>query len=367
VSEAVPAGARPLVSFSTLLRVNGFPIAPDQTTAFVAAVGLLGPRRMGDIHAAALATLAPPPERREEFDALYRAHFLGQSVEGAAPAQDEETRVSEPETDEGEAVEPDEETASGAEATAAEALAGRTFPPLSEAALLRRFRRAAPQRLPQRRSRRLKASRAGARPDMRRALREAVRRDGELVRLPRLTRRQRQRRILLLVDVSGSMKGQTDQALRFAHALAQTAERAEIFTVGTRLTRVTKALRHRNGEQALAAASAAVPDWDGGTRLGDALAAFLSIPRFAGFARSAAVVVLSDGLERGDPAALVAATERLSRLAHTLLWLTPLATHENFVPQTEAMQAVAPFVDRFGEGGSTAAVTREVLQMAKAA
>ena len=118
---------------------------------------------------------------------------------------------------------------------------------------------------------------------------------------------------------------------------------------------------------ALAAASAAVPDWDGGTRLGDALAAFLSVPRYAGFARSAAVVVLSDGLERGDPAALVAATERLSRLAHSLLWLTPLATAAGYVPRTEAMRAVAPFVDRFGEGGSTAAVTREVLEMAKAA
>jgi len=367
VSEVVPRGARPLVTFSTLLRINGFPVAPDQTIAFVAAVGLLGPRRMADIHAAALATLAPPPERREEFDALYRAHFLGQSLEGAVAAENEETRVSEPEEDAGEAVEPDEETASGAEATAAEALAARAFPAMSEADILRRFRRAAPRRLPRRRSRRLRASRAGVRPDMRRALREAVRRDGELVSLPRLTRRHRQRRILLLIDVSGSMKGQTDQALRFAHALAHAAERAEVFTVGTRLTRVTRTLRHRNVDQALAAAAAAVPDWDGGTRLGDALSAFLSVPRYAGFARSAAVVVLSDGLERGDPAALVAATLRLSRLAHSLLWLTPLATREGYVPQTEAMQAVAPFVDRFGEGGSVAAVTREVLEMAKAA
>jgi len=367
MSEAVPPGARPLVTFATLVRANGFAVAPDQTGAFVAAVGLLGPRRMADIHAAALATLAPPPERREEFDALYRAHFLGQSLPGAVPAPDEETRVSEPEDDDGEALEPDEETASGAEATAAEALAARAFSRLGEGEILRRFRRAAPSRLPRRRSRRLRPSRAGARPDMRRALKEAVRRDGELVRLPRLARRQRQRRILLLVDVSGSMKGQTDEALRFAHALVRVAERAEVFTVGTRLTRVTRALRHRSAAMALAAASAAVPDWDGGTRLGDALAAFLSVPRYAGFARSAAVVVLSDGLERGDPAALVAATERLSRLAHSLLWLTPLATAAGYVPRTEAMRAVAPFVDRFGEGGSTAAVTREVLEMAKVA
>ena len=293
--ERVPAGARPLIGFATLLRVNGFPVAPDQTTAFVAAVGLLGPRRMSDIHAAALATFAPAPERHAEFDALYRAHFLGQSMEGVQAADDEETRVSDPESDDGTPPGPGEETASGAQATGAEALAARTFPPLSDAEALSRFRRIAPHRLPQRRSRRLKASRAGARPDMRRALREAVKRDGELVRLPRLRRRHRQRRILFLIDVSGSMKGQTDDALRFAHALHAAARQCEIFTVGTRLTRVTRALRHRAVERALAAAAAAVPDWDGGTRLGDALSAFLSVPRYAGFARSATVVVLRTG------------------------------------------------------------------------
>ncbi|MBJ3775174.1 VWA domain-containing protein [Acuticoccus mangrovi] len=362
----LPRAVAPLVSFAPRLRAAGIAVAPEQTASFVAAVGLLGPRQMGDIHRAALATFAVRPEDRARFDALFRAHFLGQTVAAPASAEDdEETVVSEPEGEDA-PIEPEEETLSGGEASVLEALGVRGFAAMDEGEALRRFRRAAPAALPRRRSRRLVARRRGARPDMRRALREAVARDGEVVRLPRLARRTRQRRILLLVDISGSMKGETDRALRFAHTLVHAAERVEVFTVGTRLTRVTRALGRRHPQAALAAAAAAVSDWDGGTRLGDALAAFLVIPRYAGFARSAYVVILSDGLERGDPAALVGAMERLSRLAWSVLWLSPLATGARFEPQTEALRAVAPFLDRIGDASSPAAVTHEILTFARA-
>ncbi len=174
-----------------------------------------------------------------------------------------------------------------------------------------------------------------------------------------------QRRILLLVDVSASMKGGTDRSLRLAHTLVQAADRCEVFTVGTRLTRITRALRHRREGPALDAAAASVADWDGGTRLGDALTAFLAVPRFAGFARSAFVVVLSDGLERGEPDALIAAVARLSRLSHAILWLSPLASDPDYTPQTAAMAAIAPMVARIGDGASTAAITREILEAAR--
>ena len=156
---------------------------------------------------------------------------------------------------------------------------------------------------------------------MRRALREAVRRDGEVVRLPVLQRRLAQRRVLLLIDVSGSMKDRTDTQLRFAHTLARATNRLEVFTLGTRLTRITRAMRRSSRDQALAMASTLVADWDGGTRLGDALQAFLAVPRFAGFARGAFCIVLSDGLERGDPSAMTDAVARMSRLA----WAIALA------------------------------------------
>jgi uncharacterized protein with von Willebrand factor type A (vWA) domain len=196
-------------------------------------------------------------------------------------------------------------------------------------------------------------------------LRQAVKRDGETIEMPMLRRRSRQRRILLLIDVSGSMKAQTESTMRFAHALARAAERLEVFTLGTRLTRVTRALKLRNAEQALGVAGTLVADWDGGTRLGDALAAFLGVPRFAGFARGALVVVLSDGLERGDHTAMTEAVARLDRLAWSILWLTPLAIGTDFTPETAALKSVAPFVDRFGQGDSIATLTAEVLSFAR--
>jgi len=360
----LPQAAAPFVGFSSLLRAHGFAVAPEQTESFLAGVGLLGPRSLDDVHRAARATLAPPPERFEVFDALFRAHFMGAAV--AAPAEGEpDERAFEPEDGAAFDIAPEEENEAGAEASGAEALAGRGFAELPEGEVLRRFRRAAPGGLPRRRSRRLRVHHAGRRPYLRQALRQAVRRDGEVFSLPRLAPRTAQRRILFLIDVSGSMKGETDRALRFAHTLVHAAERVEVFTVGTRLTRITRALRHRNRTVALEAASAAVADWDGGTRLGDALAAFLAVPRFAGFARSAVVVILSDGLERGEPDALIAAVERLSRLARALVLLSPLAADPAYKPQTEALTAIAPHLTRLGDGSSTEAVAREILTLGR--
>ena len=104
----------------------------------------------------------------------------------------------------------------------------------------------------------------------------------------------------------------------------------EVFTFGTRLTRVTRPMRLKRREQALAAAAQIVSDFDGGTRIGDALQAFLAVPRFAGYARGAATLIVSDGLERGDPLALADAVAKLSRRAWRLSWLTPLAHGQEF-------------------------------------
>jgi len=364
----VPAAARPFVTFAPRLRAAGLPAAPDQTVAFLQAVELLGPRGIADVHRAAVATLAPPHELRPEFDALFRAHFLGQTLAApAAEGDDEEMTVHDARPGALEPPEDAEPEAAGARATPAEALGRRRFDALGEAATLRRFARAAPKRLPRRRSRRREPSRHGHTVDMRKALREAVRRDGELIDLPRLRRRTRQRRILLLIDISGSMKPQTERALRLAHALTRAAERVETFTFGTRLTRVTRALRLRDRDQALANAAALAPDWDGGTRIGDALAAFLAVPRFAGFARGALVVVLSDGLERGDPAGMIDAVTRLSRLAWAVHWLTPLAADPGYAPRTTALEAVLPHLDHLGDGSSTERIAAHLLDAARAA
>lgn len=368
-TETLPQAVRPLVAFSGVLRANGFRVAPDQTQTFIAASGLLGPRSISDIHRAALASLAPPPERRAEFDALFRLVFHGQSVAApmAAETDDDDLEAFDQGDGTDDTLEDDEVTESGAEASAAERLTARHFGAASDRDALLHLRRRAATDLPQRKARRRRAARTGDRADRVKALREVVRRDGELLTLPALKRQVRQRRIVLLIDISGSMKAQTENHLRFAHTLQQAAEHCEVFTLGTRLTRVTRALRLRHRDQALQAASGLVADWDGGTRLGDALTAYLDVPRFAGMARGALVVVFSDGLERGDPQALIAAVERLSRLSWATLWLTPLATESDFRPQTEALLAVLPYIDRLGSGANLATLTDEILGFARRA
>ena len=347
-----------------LLRANGFAIAPEQTAAFLEAITLLGPRGPEDIRQAGLATLAPPPERRAVYDMLFQIHFLGgEEVRGPDGEDDEVVRLQDEGHGDEEPPLADEANESGAMAVRAEALVERRFGPGAQSDALRRLAREAPTRLPRRRGHRRMRARRGPWADLRRTLRESVRNDGEVMRLERLKRRARPRKMLLLIDVSGSMKARSEDNLRLAHTLVQATRSIEVFTFGTRLTRVTRALRLKRREQALAAAAHLVSDWDGGTRIGDALQAFLAVPRFGGYARGAAVVVLSDGLERGDLSALRDAVARLSRRAWRLSWLTPLAAGPGFVPQTEALIAIRRFVDDMADGGSSAAVVAHVLSL----
>ena len=365
---ALPRGAQPFVAFAGLLRRHGFAVAPDQTQTFIQAVGLLGPRHMRDIYEAALATLAPPPERRTEFEALFRLMFLGQSLGAPAAGEpDDEDEIEAFDERDG-AMEPPEaaeEREVGAEATALEALALRHFAAGNEVAALNAFARRAAGALPRQRSYRRRASHSGNRWNIRRLLRDAVKRDGEVLTLPMLDRKSRQRRILVMLDISGSMKAQTDAGLRFCHALARAAERIEVFTIGTRLTRVTRAVRHRQRDQALALTNTLVADWDGGTRLGDALGAFLAVPRFASFARGSVVLILSDGLERGDVSALADAVLALSRLAWRIVWLTPLAADVGYRPQTAGLKAILPYIDHLGDGSRIERLCDEVLGLAR--
>ena len=356
----LPRGARPFVDFAALLRRHGFFVAPEQTEGFIAGVGLLGPRSMADVYRAARATLAPGPDRLDAFDALYRHHFLGQGLEGsAADDGDDETRITEARDGAAPPPETGDEDEVGAVPSPAERLGGRHFAP---DAPLGRFRREAPGRLARRVGYRRRRARAGDGRDLRAALRAAVRYDGEVLTLPRTRRRRRQRRVLLLIDVSGSMKAQTGAALRFAHAMCRAAERIEVFTLGTRLTRVTRPLTLAHPAQALDRAASLVADWDGGTRLGDALTAYLNLPRYAGFARGAHVLVLSDGLERGDPTVLVEAVRGLSRLAWRLDWLTPLAGDPGFAPRTEAVRLILPHLNRLAPGGGLDALCAHILE-----
>lgn len=366
VPNPLPRAVAPFVDFATLLRRNSFAVAPDQTAGFIEAVGILGPHHMDDIRRAAHAMFAPQPEQRAEFDALFRSHFYGQSVAGSANSADDDDDMVVLDQRDGEVEPPDADEINevGAESTAAEALSIRAFDGLSEDEALNRFSREAPSRLARRHSNRRMPAKSGPYWNMRRSLREAVRYDGEVMSIPKLRRRTRPRRLLLLIDVSGSMKEQTQSALRFAHTLMQATRPVEVFTFGTKLTRVTRALDHRNRSQALDLASTLVSDWDGGTRIGDALEAFLSVPRFVGFTRGAAVIILSDGLEWAEPDAMIRAVTRMARMAWRIDWLTPLAGDPAFRPETRALRAVAPIVSAIGDGSRTQSLCAHVLNLA---
>ncbi len=360
----LPRAARVFVSFVALLRANGFSVAPEQTTAFLAAIELLGPRSLEHIRRAGLATLAPPPERRATYDRLFDIHFRGSEAIERAEGEDEETvRLQDEGRGEDETPLSDEANESGLAATRAEALVERRFAELSANDALRRLSREALARLPRRRGHRRMRARRGPFADLRRTLRDSLRNDGEVLRLGRLRRRTRPRKLLLLIDVSGSMKARTEENMKLAHTVLQAVRNVEVFTFGTRLTRVTRALRLKRRDQALTAAAHLVSDWDGGTRIGDALQGFLAVPRFGAYARGAAVVIISDGLERGDVSALRDAVAKLSRRAWRVSWLTPLANGPAFQPQTEALIAIQRFVDDLVDGGSSAAVVSHLLSL----
>lgn len=186
----------------------------------------------------------------------------------------------------------------------------------------------------------------GPRIDLRRALARSVRTGGDVVMLPRRRRRARPRTIVLLCDVSGSMERYSRMLLHFAHALGR-RHRVEAFLFSTRLTRVTSELRARGLDDAATAVSRAVPDWSGGTRIGEALREFQQRWRRRALHGGPVALLISDGWDRGDPELLRDQVARLQRSCHRLVWLNPLIGTADYAPLTRGLQAALPYVDDF--------------------
>jgi uncharacterized protein with von Willebrand factor type A (vWA) domain len=210
---------------------------------------------------------------------------------------------------------------------------------------VRRLLEAAPWRLAERRTRRLRSAKSG-RIDLRRSARHAIRSSGELVRLFRRKPRMRRRPIVLVCDVSGSMERYSRLLMIFAHAIAR-REDLEAFVFSTRLTRITRLLRQRDIDRALESVTKGVRDFSGGTRIGDALADFNRRWARRVLGHGAVVIIVSDGWDRGDPARLTAELIHLRRSAHRLIWLNPLLGSEGYQPLTRGMAAALPYCDDF--------------------
>ena len=181
--------------------------------------------------------------------------------------------------------------------------------------------------------------------------------DGELIELVYRTRRTSLRRVVFLVDISGSMESYVPAFLRLIYGISRSELRVEIFSLGTRLTRLSRALVTASVDEALGEIQSSVRDWSGGTRLGESLGYFNDVFGVRGLARGATVVIVSDGLDRGDPEMLGRQMQRLHFVARQVIWVNPLKAGESYQPLARGMSAALPHVDHFISGHSLSSLT----------
>jgi uncharacterized protein with von Willebrand factor type A (vWA) domain len=348
-----------VLGFARTLRHAGVAASPDRVEAMLAALGRLDVLKPADVYWAGRLTLCAGPDDLDRYDAAFAAWFSGERPRPVPPSPRGEPRLaaSAPlEAGTGDGVD-DDAADLAARASADEVLRHRDVADLTgaERDQLRRLFALLVPATPMRPSRRRRPDARGS-VHLSRTVRRALRDGGEVGRLLRRRAVRRPRRVVLLVDVSGSMAPYADALLRFAHAAVRARPAStEVFTMGTRLTRVTRELRLRDPDRALAASGSAIPDWSGGTRLGEVLKAFLDRWGQRGTARGAVVVICSDGWERGDATLLAGQMARLQRLAHAVVWVSPHKGRAGYEPLTGGMQAALPFVDFFVSGHSMAA------------
>jgi len=194
------------------------------------------------------------------------------------------------------------------------------------------------------------------RPDLRRTIRRALANDGEPIDRAFRQPSVQPRRVVLLLDISGSMEAYSRALLRFVHATVLARGRVEAFALGTRLTRLTREMATLDPDRALGNAAEAVQDWSGGTRLGESIRAFNDEWAVRGMARGAVVVILSDGWDRGEPELMDEQMARLGRIAYRIVWSNPLKATEGYAPLARGMAAALPHVDEFVEGHSLRAL-----------
>ncbi len=361
---------RHLNGFLDALEAAGIAMPPVRRVDFLRALTLIELLSIDDLYWAARITLVSTIGQTEIFDPLFDAWFRGgdRLVESVAEAAEDKEADQRPEKANGGTPPPIETgVGTGRQASMDELLLNRALARTGddERELCRRITRAADIGLPRQKTHRTARLRRPGMLDMRRVLSHMRRSGGEVIHLSYRRHPLRIRRVLMLIDVSGSLRTTSPDALRCAHALMKASPRMEVFAFGTRLTRITKALAKDDIDQALLQLSDAIFDFDGGTRIGPTFEDFLRDNRLQTLARGALVLVVSDGLERGDVSAMKRATEQLARLAHRLLWLTPLMSDPAYRPATRGMKAILGSLDRLGDASSLASLCDEIEHLDK--
>ena len=321
---------------------------------YCAAAGLLDPTDLVDLYWAGRGTLVTRRDQIRIYDQVFRTFFLGAgnplaellSITPSSSAQAQAV-LQIPATEEMDE-EPGDQTMLGLMASDAQVLRRKSFAACTqdELAAVRRIMARIRLTPPRRRARRTAPASHGTSPDLRRTVREAMRMHGEPAELYWRRRKVKLRPLILILDVSGSMADYSRHLLQFAYSAKRATSKVEVFCFGTRLTRITKALDHRKPDDALRLAAHTVFDWEGGTRIGACLDSFVRDFGRRGIARGGIVVICSDGLDRGDPAVLSAAMERLARLSYRIVWMNPhKGDNADFRPTTLGMMVAAPHID----------------------
>jgi uncharacterized protein with von Willebrand factor type A (vWA) domain len=343
-----------LAEFGSELRAAGIAVGSGDLLTYCGALAALDPTDLLDLYWAGRTTLVTRGDQIPIYDEVFRRFFLDEVQRLPEPVRWQirssmhaQSALTVPTTELIGDRRLEDEARLGLFASDAEVLRQKSFAACTpdELAALRRIMARIRLTPPRRRTRRTAPARAGQRPDLRRTVRETMRAHGEPAQLYWRRRRVRLRPLVLILDVSGSMSDYSRNLLQFAYSTRRAASRVEVFCFGTRLTRITRALERRRPDDARTVRHVRV-DWEGGTRIGDSLERFVRGWGRTGLCRGAIVVVCSDGLDRGDPAVLARAMERLSRLSHRVVWLNPHKGHNaDFRPSTLGMMVAAPHVD----------------------
>ncbi len=350
------------IGFIDALRRAGLIVPVGRTLTYLEAIETLGVADGEDIYWAGRATLLDRPEDTPLYDAVYRywwLHDVRALRENAVEIETVTVAIDDEDDDDPEGSDSDDSLDDEGEIqevrfSAAEVLSSKDFAECSDAEMAEVYELMARLRLagPFREARRTRRTNRRARPDIRRTVQLALRSEGEPIRRAFVEHGERPRRVVFLLDVSGSMETYSRVLVRFIHAAVVGRQRVEAFALGTRLTRLTRELSSRDPDAALTRAGEAVEDWSGGTRLGDGLRMFNDEWGQRGMARGAVVVILSDGWDRGEPELMDEQMGRLHRVAHSVVWVNPLKASPGYAPLAAGMAAALPHIDTFIEGHS---------------
>jgi len=357
--------------FGRVLRRAGLPIGPGQVLAGLRAVEAVGLASRDDFYWTLYSVFVNRRDQRDLFDQAFHIFWrnpdilermmqlllpdAGGAQQAAEDAEEISRRLAEalnPNRDGGDdGEEAEEEITFDATLTwsAGEVLGDKDFEKMSSQEIRDALDAIRRMRLPimEVPTRRFRAHPSGARIDMRRSLRAALRSGSDYIPLLRRKRRTRHPPLVIICDISGSMERYSRMMLHFMHAITNDRDRVHTFLFGTRLTNVTRYLRYKDVDTALERVGQAVLDWSGGTRIGHCLHAFNQDWSRRVLTQGAVTVLISDGLDRDEGAGLALEMERLHKSCRRLIWLNPLLRYEDFQPKSVGIRAILPHVDEF--------------------